>query len=103
MSRIQQVGLEPDVVSYTTLIDACAKKGLVEEAEHWLAQMLERGEIKADVVAYTAVISAHANQGKVDGALKWLSEMRKNGVEANLVTFPVCGLVRALVPCPSPP
>ena len=54
-------------MSYSTIIDACAKHGDVDRAETWLQRMLYDG-VQAEVVSYSAVIDACAKHGDVDEA-----------------------------------
>ena len=56
-------GVEADVVSYSTMINACAQNGETARAEWWLQHMLDNG-VEANVVSYSTVINACAQQGE---------------------------------------
>merc|ERR1712046_249121 len=68
-------GLEPNVVSYTAVIDGCAKAGHAESAARWFDDMLKH-KVTPNSLTYNAVINSCARKGDVDGALKWLSQMQ---------------------------
>ena len=57
-----EAGIDPNVNSYTVLIDACAKSGEVARAENWVTRMEDNG-VQANVVSYSAVIDACAETG----------------------------------------
>ena len=79
--------VEPDVVTYSTLISAHAKAGNVPGAEAWLQALLERG-LKPNHVTYSTVISACSRGGDVRGASKWLEKMLNDPeVKPNVVSF----------------
>ena len=44
-------GIEPDAVSYNSLINACAQGGQVDEAVKWLQVMQDHG-IELDIMSY---------------------------------------------------
>merc|ERR1719498_1860694 len=57
-------GISPDVVSYNTIITACAKAGDLELAEEWLNRM-EKAGIKPNLVPFLCMIQSHSCQGHV--------------------------------------
>ncbi|CAK0863598.1 unnamed protein product [Prorocentrum cordatum] len=63
-----------DAVAYSTVIDACAKAGLPEQAEECLGQMAA-ALLRPDAAAYGAVIDGHARQGDAPQAALWLERM----------------------------
>jgi len=60
MENMEEKGVDADVVSCSTVIDAYAKTGDTSGAEWWLRRMEEKG-IGADVVSYNTVIDAYVN------------------------------------------
>ena len=57
--RMPSMGVEPDVMSYNAVIDACARSGDVGRAERWLEQMGAAG-LPPNVVSYSSVLHACA-------------------------------------------
>ena len=43
LGKMIACGVEPNVVSYNSLIYACGKKGQAATAERWVTEMEERG------------------------------------------------------------
>ena len=62
-------GIEPDAMSYNSIINACAQGSQVEEAVKWLKTMQDQG-IAPNSMSYNSVINACAQRGKVDQAVK---------------------------------
>jgi pentatricopeptide repeat protein len=79
-------GIKGDVISYTAIIDACAKAGNIARAEAWLQKMLDAG-VEANVVTFGALIHACARLGDATRAEHWLEQMQIAGVKANAVTY----------------
>jgi len=79
-------GVEPDSVSYNSVIHAYSVKGNVGGAERWLEEMRTKGMVTS-VATYTAVIDACAKGGDVSRAERWLEQMLQDGLEPNVVTF----------------
>ena len=65
--KMEERGLAPDVVTYTSVIDAWAQQGSAEKAVALLEKMEERG-LAPDVVTYTPVIEVLAKQGSAEEA-----------------------------------
>ena len=64
--------------SYTSVINACAQGGQVEEAVKWLQPMQDQG-IKPNDKSYNSIINACAQGGQVEQAVKWLQAMKDQG------------------------
>ena len=71
-----KAGVEADIISYNTVMKACAEASDVARAEHWMSTMLKAG-VKANTVSYTTVIKACAAARDVARAEHWLSMMLK--------------------------
>ena len=54
-----------DALSFTPILQLCARTGHVEEALSWL-QAMESRHIRPDVAAYTTVISACARSANAE-------------------------------------
>jgi len=83
---MQQDGIQPNVHTYTTLMNAYARVGNREGAEGVLTRMIEAG-ITPNVFTYTVLINAYARAGDVEGAQGVLRRMKVKGVEPNLMTY----------------
>merc|ERR1719476_242417 len=90
-------GVEANVITYSAVIDACAKAGNLERAEYWLGEMTNRG-ICPNAHSYSAVINACAKSGNVDAAEHWLDRSEQAGVTNDAVIYSsvidACGKAR---------
>ncbi|CAE7705566.1 unnamed protein product, partial [Symbiodinium pilosum] len=91
MARAQFVGLSPTAVSYTSLVDACAKSGRLGAALHFVRQAAKSGV--ATAFLYHAAIDAYAKQGCLADAEKLFDEMEAQRLEPGREAF--TGLVHA--------
>lgn len=76
----------PDLVSYNTLISACARAGQPVEAEQAFHRLVAQG-LKPDQVSFSTVLSAHARAGNTAKAQAWLDQMLQTGISPDAVTF----------------
>lgn len=82
----REPGVEPDVVTYTNAIRACAKGGKVSRAlTFW--QVVQDKELRLDAYIYTAAIEACAKGRLWERALDLLSEMQEKGIMPTEVTY----------------
>lgn len=79
-------GCEPDVITYSTIIDSLGKGGRFDEVLDVLNEMTESG-ILPNLVTYTSIVSAFVRAGDLPGAMNVLKEMERNGIEPNVYTF----------------
>lgn len=77
----------PDEVAYRLTISACARGGAWKKGIQLLDEYNEVTGTPADVVAYTSAITGCEYAGQWKEAFYLLDKMRKQGVEANEVTF----------------
>ena len=54
---MRQQGLQPNVITYNSLISACGKSGKAERALQFFAKMQQQG-LRPNVITYNAVIIA---------------------------------------------
>lgn len=85
----QTPGLTPDTISYNSVIHACAKKGDVRRAEHWLSKIsaVRSDGVKANTISYNIVMDACAKANDPEGAENLLHRMLKEKLEANVVSY----------------
>merc|ERR1719321_1560072 len=79
-------GIRGDTISYTAMINACARVGDVQKAEDWLVKMLEDG-VEPNVITFNAVIAAAAKTGQGRRAENWLDKMRRAEVIPNSFSY----------------
>merc|ERR1719222_308978 len=75
---MEHAGLVPGLLTFNSVINACAKAGDVCRAEHWLSEMSERG-VKPDTVSYSTVIHACLRAHDPHRAEHWLTNMQAAG------------------------
>lgn len=79
-------GCDPDVITYSTVIDALGRDGRFKEIKELLDEMISSG-VQPNLVTYTTLVSAMARNGDLDGAAVVLREMEEAGFEPNVYTF----------------
>lgn len=87
IERMDYAGVQPDIISYNAVIDACSKVPNIDRAVHWLKKLQNEPDITPDVISYTAVINACAQSGRFEIALEWLEQMEKSGVRPNIFSY----------------
>lgn len=70
----------PDIISYSTVMDAFAQRGDTDRAEAWFRRMVVAG-IRPDRVSFNTLVKAHARNGNVAGAERWLRKARESEVQ----------------------
>lgn len=79
-------GCKPDVITYSTVIDALGRSGRFSNVSEVLDEMSREG-IEPNLVTYTSVISALNRAGDLNGALRVLEDMERHGIMPNVYTF----------------
>ena len=79
MTEMIGFGIEPNVISFGAVINACAKACNLQRAEYWHSRMVEFG-IRPNLRSYSAVINACAKAGKADQAEQWLQKLEDAGL-----------------------
>lgn len=77
---------DPDVISYSTLIDTLGRDGRFSEMHKILEEMTEAG-VQPNLVTYTSMIAALSRVDDLDGAMRVLVDMEKSGILPNMYTF----------------
>ena len=80
---MRQQGLQPNVITYNSVISACEKGGKAESALQLFYEMRQQG-LQPNVIFYTAVISACGKGGKAERALQLFCEMRQQDQATSL-------------------
>lgn len=79
-------GCAPDVISYSTVIDALGRDGRLTEMRGVAEDMRGRG-IQPNLVTYTSMITALGRHGDLEAALGLVEEMDARGIRPNVYTF----------------
>ncbi|XP_065857562.1 pentatricopeptide repeat-containing protein At5g02830, chloroplastic isoform X2 [Euphorbia lathyris] len=94
MDEMKSMGLSPDHISWSILMDICGSSGNVEGAIQILKNMRSAG-IEPDVVSYTTAIKVCVESSNLRLAFSLFTEMKKSQIKPNLVTYDT--LLRARV------
>ncbi|KAL7095745.1 hypothetical protein ACP275_10G042800 [Erythranthe tilingii] len=86
MDEMKTLGLSPNQISWSILIDVCGGSGNVAGAIQILRSLHETG-IQPDVVAYTTAIKICVKHKKPKLAFMLFAEMKKYQIKPNLVTY----------------
>ncbi|XP_028775969.1 pentatricopeptide repeat-containing protein At5g02830, chloroplastic [Neltuma alba] len=86
IKEMKVVGLTPNHISWSTLIDICGASGNVEGALEILKTMRDAGT-EPDVVTYTTAIKVCVESKNFEQALSLYEEMKRYEVHPNLVTY----------------
>ncbi|KAJ9181637.1 hypothetical protein P3X46_009746 [Hevea brasiliensis] len=98
MDEMKTVGLSPNHISWSILIDICGSSGNVEGALKILKNM--RGvAVEPDVVAYTTAIKVCVENKNLKLAFSLFAEMKRYQIKPNLVTYDT--LLKARTRCGS--
>ncbi|KAI9030177.1 hypothetical protein CLU79DRAFT_734433 [Phycomyces nitens] len=86
--RMNIEGVQPDVFSYTIVIDAIVKDNTQEPmiAYELFEEMKSRG-IHPDVVLYTSLISLYSRENDLSKVMNIFMDMKRSRVKPNLFTF----------------
>ncbi|KAF4396301.1 hypothetical protein F8388_019847 [Cannabis sativa] len=86
MDEMNTMGLSPNQITWSILIDICGSSGNIEGALKILRTMREAG-IEPDVVAYTIVIKVCVENKYMKQAFSLFAEMKRYQIQPNLVTY----------------
>ncbi|GFP83736.1 pentatricopeptide repeat-containing protein at5g02830 chloroplastic [Phtheirospermum japonicum] len=86
MDEMETMGLSPNQISWSILIDICGGSGNVVGAIQILRSMRESG-IQPDVITYTTAIKICVEHKKPKLAFMLFAEMQKYQIKPNLVTY----------------
>ncbi|XP_049407680.1 pentatricopeptide repeat-containing protein At5g02830, chloroplastic [Solanum stenotomum] len=86
MEEMKEVGLSPNHITWTILIDICGGSGNVEGALQILRAMREAG-IQPDVVTYTTIIKVCVENKDFKSAFSLFAAMKRYQIKPNMVTY----------------
>merc|ERR1719472_145486 len=79
LEEMKTARVEPDVITYSTLVKGYCFAGDVDRAFKVLAEMKADGKFSPDEILYNSLLDGCAKQGRVEEALQLLDDMRTNG------------------------
>lgn len=89
-----------DIVSWNSIVSACAANGMVHEALEFLNKMLEEDNLEPNIVSRSAVIGGLSQNGYDEEAIGMLYSMSAAGFQPNARTLasvlPSCGRLQTL-------
>merc|ERR1719428_2136457 len=74
------------VVTYNTLIDACARVGEMQQAAELFTTMCASG-IEPDLITDSTIIKGYCVQGDLEKGLQLFSIMQKKGIRPDAILF----------------
>lgn len=71
-----QEGLQLSIMTYNTLVDACARCGEMSRVSFLLNDMVDN-QIQPSIVTYSAIMKGYCQENRIDKALEVMDEMRR--------------------------
>eukprot|EP00250_Pteridium_aquilinum_P020047 c24682_g1_i3 orf=1283-3487(-) len=79
MSKMQVVGLRPDLLSYNFMITVNGKADRFTSAQAWFSRLEAEKWLQPDAVTYRSMIGACGRAGELEEALKFYYRMKAHG------------------------
>lgn len=86
LSLMEEFGVKPDVVTYSTIMDAWSSIGLMDKCQEIFSDMTKAG-IEPDIHAFSILAKGYVRARKPEKAEGLLTSMVKSGVYPNEVIF----------------
>lgn len=80
--------IEPNVQTFTILVNAYCKEGLVEEAQDVVEVMIKRG-LQPNIVTYCALMDGYCLRNQLDLALEVFNAMVSKGFAPNVFSYSI--------------
>ena len=95
---MRRAGVQPNTVSYNSLLSACERCGQAERALEVFKMMQKEagstsGYTGSSLVTYNTLISACGKAGMYDQVQKMFQEMQDRGIRGDV--FTMCGMITA--------
>merc|ERR1719163_542479 len=75
-----------DLITYNTLIDACARVGEMAKASALFRDMCEQG-VDPDLITYSTVVKGYCCQGDMEQAIQLFALMQKRNIKPDAILF----------------
>merc|ERR1719163_586548 len=79
-------GIEPSVVTFNAVIDACARNSRMDAVPDLLLEMTERG-LTPNLITFSTMLKGFCQRGDVPTAFRILGEMRRAGLRPDEITY----------------
>ncbi|CAJ1936968.1 unnamed protein product [Sphenostylis stenocarpa] len=86
LTLMEEFGIKPDVVTFSTIMNAWSSAGLIYNCEEIFNDMV-KASIEPDIHAYSILAKGYARSGQSQKAEALLTSMSKYGVQPNVVIF----------------
>ncbi|KAG6515158.1 hypothetical protein ZIOFF_025543 [Zingiber officinale] len=84
--RAKVAGLDPNLVTFTTVVDALCREGRIDEACNLVRKMEDNGMV-LDVVLYTCLIDGYMKRGEIMEGLRKHKFMMETGINPDAVSY----------------
>lgn len=84
--EMKQQGVPATLVTFNTLIDACARVGDMSRSAGLFSEMIAGG-VEPDLITYSTAIKGYCAQGDFDHALQLFGLMQRKGIKPDAVLF----------------
>merc|ERR1719262_1981114 len=89
LEDMKAVLVEPDIITYSTLVKGYCLSGDVDRAFQVLEEMKRDGKYAPDEIMYNSLLDGCAKQHRVEQALKLLDDMRQSNVTPSNYTLSI--------------
>lgn len=86
LTLMEEFGVKPDVVTFSTIMDAWSSAGLMGKCQEIFDDMVKAG-IEPDIHVFSILAKGYVRAGEPQKAESILTSMRKYGVHPNVVMF----------------
>ncbi|XP_039012231.1 pentatricopeptide repeat-containing protein At1g62930, chloroplastic-like [Hibiscus syriacus] len=85
---MRKQGIEPNVVTYTTLMQGMFQLGRISAAGELWRKMLALGQVP-NLVTCSILLDGYRRGGKIEEALKVLRAMQYSGLKLNIISYTI--------------
>merc|ERR1719313_675716 len=89
LEKMKQGSVEPDIITYSTLVKGYCSSGDVDRGFEVLKEMQNDGKYAADEILYNSLLDGCAKQHRVEEALSLLANMRQHRVTPSNYTLSI--------------
>ncbi|KAE9613959.1 putative tetratricopeptide-like helical domain-containing protein [Lupinus albus] len=86
LTLMEEFGIKPDVVTFSTIMNAWSSAGLMGNCEEIFNDMV-KGGIEPDIHTYSILAKGYVRSGQTRKAEELITSMSKYGVQPNVVIF----------------
>ena len=88
LEAAQVHGLQPDAVTYNTLMKDCVRRGSLEEAESYFNK-LQTGGLAPSKVTFNTMMDICVKRGRLDLAMHYLKQMRDSSIAPDHFSYSI--------------